>query len=92
MEVLLLGGTGRTGGRVLTQLLARGVSVRAVVRSAERLPAGAAGDPKLAVTGPGAHAGHRGHACSIATADEQANDGRMPDPVGVDQSSSMSPR
>ena len=33
-------GTGRTGGRVLQQLLARGVRVRAVVRSAERLPAG----------------------------------------------------
>ena len=38
MTVLLLGGTGRTGGRVLQQLLGRGVSVRAVVRSAERLP------------------------------------------------------
>jgi uncharacterized protein YbjT (DUF2867 family) len=49
MTVLLLGGTGRTGGRVLQQLLARGVSVRAVVRSAERLPAGAAGDPRLTV-------------------------------------------
>ncbi len=40
--VLLLGGTGRTGGRVLGQLLDRGVPVRAVVRSAERLPAGVA--------------------------------------------------
>ena len=30
--VLLLGGTGRTGGRVLQQLLGRGVGVRAVVR------------------------------------------------------------
>jgi uncharacterized protein YbjT (DUF2867 family) len=47
LTVLLLGGTGRTGGRVLQQLLGRGVSVRAVVRSAERLPAGAAGDPRL---------------------------------------------
>ena len=47
MKVLLLGGTGRTGGRVLQQLLGRGVSVRAVVRSAERLPAGVAADPRL---------------------------------------------
>jgi uncharacterized protein YbjT (DUF2867 family) len=47
--VLLLGGTGRTGGRVLQQLLARGVSVRAVVRSAERLPAGVADDSRLTV-------------------------------------------
>jgi nucleoside-diphosphate-sugar epimerase len=47
--VLLLGATGRTGGRVLTQLLGRGVPVRAIVRSAERLPAGAAADPLLTV-------------------------------------------
>jgi len=47
--VLLLGGTGRTGGRVLQQLLGRGVRVRAVVRSAERLPAGVVGDPQLTV-------------------------------------------
>ena len=46
-KVLLLGGTGRTGGRVLEQLLGRGVRVRAVVRSAERLPAGVADDPRL---------------------------------------------
>ena len=49
MNVLLLGGTGRTGGRVLQQLLDRGVCVRAVVRSAERLPAGVADDPRLTV-------------------------------------------
>jgi len=49
MTVLLLGGTGRTGGRVLQQLLGRGVHVRAVVRSAERLPAGVADDPRLTV-------------------------------------------
>jgi uncharacterized protein YbjT (DUF2867 family) len=49
MEVLLLGGTGRTGGGVLQQLLGRGIRVRAVVRSAERLPAGVAGDPLLTV-------------------------------------------
>jgi uncharacterized protein YbjT (DUF2867 family) len=49
MKVLLLGGTGRTGGRVLQQLLGRGVPVRAVVRSAERLPADVAADPHLTV-------------------------------------------
>ena len=49
MDALLLGGTGRTGGRVLQQLLARGASVRAVVRSAERIPAGVADDPRLTV-------------------------------------------
>jgi nucleoside-diphosphate-sugar epimerase len=47
--VLLVGGTGRTGGRVLQQLLARNVNVRAIVRSAERLPAGVAHDPRLTV-------------------------------------------
>ncbi len=47
--VLLLGGTGRTGGRVLQQLLGRGTRVRAVVRSAKRLPAGVADDPNLTV-------------------------------------------
>jgi hypothetical protein len=47
--VLLLGGTGRTGGRVLKQLLDRGVSVRAIVRSAGRLPEGVAGHPGLTV-------------------------------------------
>jgi uncharacterized protein YbjT (DUF2867 family) len=47
--VLLLGGTGRTGRRVLEQLLGRGVSIRAIVRSASRLPEGAAGNPRLAV-------------------------------------------
>ena len=47
--VLLLGGTGRTGARALQQLLSRGVHVRALVRSAERLPAGVADDPGLIV-------------------------------------------
>ncbi|MFA4966196.1 MAG: NAD(P)-binding oxidoreductase [Thermoleophilia bacterium] len=49
MNVLLLGGSGRTGGRVLQQLLGRGVGVRALVRSADRLPAGVADDPQLTV-------------------------------------------
>ncbi|MDP2183141.1 MAG: SDR family oxidoreductase [Actinomycetota bacterium] len=47
--VLLVGGTGRTGGRVLQQLLDRGVGVRAIVRSADRLPEGTAADPRLTV-------------------------------------------
>ena len=47
--VLLLGGTGRTGGEVLQQLLGRGVNVRAIVRSARRLPAGFAGASGLRV-------------------------------------------
>lgn len=37
--VLLVGGTGRTGGRVMEQLLARGVHVRAIVRSPGKVPA-----------------------------------------------------
>lgn len=36
--VLLVGGTGRTGRRVLEQLVARGVAVRAIVRSRRGLP------------------------------------------------------
>jgi nucleoside-diphosphate-sugar epimerase len=48
-KVLILGATGRTGGRVLTQLLEREVPVRAIVRSAERLPDAASGDPLLEV-------------------------------------------
>jgi uncharacterized protein YbjT (DUF2867 family) len=47
--VLLLGATGRTGGRVLTELLGRGVAVRAIVRSAGRLPPGSATHPGLTV-------------------------------------------
>jgi NAD(P)-dependent dehydrogenase (short-subunit alcohol dehydrogenase family) len=47
--VLLLGGTGRTGRLVLSQLLERGVNVRAVVRSIDRLPAGVSADPGLTV-------------------------------------------
>ena len=47
--VLLVGGTGRTGRRVLEQLLRRGVAVRAIVRSADRLPARVADSPGLTV-------------------------------------------
>ena len=45
--VLLLGGTGRTGGRVLEQLLSCDISVRAIVRSVDRLPKGAAQNFRL---------------------------------------------
>lgn len=48
-HVLILGATGRTGGRVLTQLLDRGVAARAIVRSAARLPASAVDNPLLDV-------------------------------------------
>lgn len=47
--VLLVGGTGRTGGRVLRQLLDRGVAVRAIVRSEGKLPPEIAGRPGLTV-------------------------------------------
>lgn len=47
--VLVLGGTGRTGRRVIEQLLGRGVDVRAIVRSAGKVPAGAAANPRLAI-------------------------------------------
>ncbi len=47
MTVLVVGGTGRTGGRVVRQLLGRGARVRAIVRAVGRLPEGVAGDPAL---------------------------------------------
>lgn len=47
--ILLVGATGRTGGRVLQQLLDAGVRVRVIVRSAARLPAGIAGHSNLTV-------------------------------------------
>jgi nucleoside-diphosphate-sugar epimerase len=47
--VLVVGGTGRTGRRVLEQLLGRDVNVRAIVRSAGKLPAEVAAHPKLTV-------------------------------------------
>lgn len=46
---LLIGGTGRTGRRVLERLLSSGVHVRAIVRSARRLSADAGEHPNLAV-------------------------------------------
>src|SRR5512137_281358 len=48
-RVLLLGGTGRTGRRVLAQLAARGVPVRAIVRSRAKLPAELAGSPGVEI-------------------------------------------
>lgn len=47
--VLLLGATGRTGQRVLMQLLRHGINVRVVVRSAAKLPTGAVEVPELRV-------------------------------------------
>jgi len=47
--VLLVGGTGRTGQRVLEQLLTRGIRVRAIVRSPHKLPSGTAGQSNLTV-------------------------------------------
>jgi nucleoside-diphosphate-sugar epimerase len=47
--VLLVGATGRTGRRVLQQLLARGVRVRAIVRARDKLPPEVAGSPDLTV-------------------------------------------
>ena len=47
--VLLVGGTGRTGRRALQQLLHRGVRVRAIVRSAGKLPPDVARNPDLTV-------------------------------------------
>jgi len=47
--VVLVGGTGRTGGRVLKQLLDRGIAVRAIVRSSGKLPPDVAGNPNLTV-------------------------------------------
>jgi hypothetical protein len=46
-KVLLLGGTGRTGRRVMAQLLGRGVPVRAIVRSRAGVPAELAGNADL---------------------------------------------
>jgi nucleoside-diphosphate-sugar epimerase len=48
-RALILGATGRTGSRVAAQLLERGVPVRAIVRSAGRLPEGLAEHPLLEV-------------------------------------------
>jgi hypothetical protein len=47
--VLLVGGTGRTGRRVLEQLVSRGVGVRAIVRSTRGLPAAITGNPGVAL-------------------------------------------
>jgi hypothetical protein len=47
--VLLVGGTGRTGRRVLEQLVSRGVGVRAIVRSTRGLREGIAGNRGVAL-------------------------------------------
>lgn len=48
-NLLLLGGTGRTGRRALQQLLARGLRVRALVRPGSKLPPEVAHGPALEV-------------------------------------------
>lgn len=48
-RVLVVGGTGRTGRRVLEQLLGRGMHVRAIVRSESRLPERLRAEPGLTV-------------------------------------------
>jgi hypothetical protein len=47
--ILVVGGTGRTGQRVLEQLLDRGIAVRAIVRSPAKLPPEVASNPNLTV-------------------------------------------
>jgi hypothetical protein len=47
--VLVVGATGRTGRRLVTQLLDRGVRVRSIVRSTRTLPRELAGDARLTV-------------------------------------------
>ena len=47
--VLLVGGTGRTGQRVLQQLLRRGVGVRVIARSPGKIAADTAKNPNLVV-------------------------------------------
>jgi hypothetical protein len=64
-NVLLVGGTGRTGRRVLEQLVARGVGVRAIVRSTRGLTAGIAEKPGVALV--------EGSLLSLSDLDLQAN-------------------
>lgn len=47
--VLVVGGTGRTGQRVVRQALDRGLFVRAIVRTARKLPPEVADNPNLTV-------------------------------------------
>ncbi|OFZ01717.1 MAG: hypothetical protein A2070_11755 [Bdellovibrionales bacterium GWC1_52_8] len=47
--VLLVGGSGRTGMRVLEQLLNRGIRVRVIVRSPQKLPISTAKHPNLSI-------------------------------------------
>ena len=49
-QVLLLGGSGRTGSRVLAQLLERGLRVRAIVRSRAKVAPELAQHPHLSLT------------------------------------------
>jgi len=71
--VLLVGGTGRTGRRVLEQLLSRDVDVHAIVSSVGRLPAGVANNPRLTVAEADllslSAAALRGHVCGCLDAE-----------------------
>lgn len=49
LTVLVLGGTGKTGRLLVEQLLERGHMVRAIVRSAHKLPASLATHPNLTI-------------------------------------------
>ncbi|KAI8926395.1 hypothetical protein BC831DRAFT_456537 [Entophlyctis helioformis] len=49
MTALILGGSGRVGLKTITQLLERGVSVRAIVRSPAKLPATLTSNPLLTI-------------------------------------------
>ncbi len=49
LKILLFGATGATGQLLLEQLLDRGCQVKAIVRSADRLPASAKGHEQLSV-------------------------------------------
>jgi len=49
LNILLLGATGATGRLLLEQLLDRGCQVKAIVRSADRLPASVKGHERLSV-------------------------------------------
>lgn len=49
MTVLVVGATGKTGGPLVEQLLAKNHKVRAIVRSSDKLPAGVLENPNLTV-------------------------------------------
>ena len=50
MKILIVGATGKTGLRLITQLLAEGHSVTAIVRTAEKLPQNIRNHENLSIT------------------------------------------